>query len=303
VFNVYYLILAVGIVAGASSALFIQASTSPPGVVVATRLLLAAMMLTPVAIWAMKQDGRRWTLKSVVVPSLAGAFFLSVHLVTWTIGVRLTTVANASLIVNLMPVAMPFAMFFVMREKITRVEIVGSLLALAGVLILTIGKADFSIASLKGDIVCAGSMLLAVAYLVSTKMFAKGRPIWLHVTAVYWIGGLIALVLSVPEWGRLNTPGRFEMLMLLGLAVIPTVIGHSAMQLTMVKLRSQVVSTANLGQFVCAAIFGWLFFKQVPGVPFYLASLLIVAGAITVVLGSPKKTQRDIARAATQGEH
>jgi len=295
--NPYYLILAVGIVAGASSALFIQASTSPPSVVVAFRLLMAALILLPVLLVALKKDGRQWSARSFWLPAVPGAAFLSLHLITWTVGVRMTSVANASLIVNLMPVAMPFAMFFVLKEKITAVEIAGSVVALVGVGVLTLGSADFSMASLKGDFVCGGSMLFAVAYLVSTRVFGRGRPVWTYVVPVYFIAGLIALGASTADWHRLTAPSSFEWLMLVCLALIPTVIGHSAMQITMLKLPSQTVSIANLGQFICAAVFAWIFFNQTPKAEFYLASPLIVIGAMIVVFGSPRRVQLELDKA------
>ncbi len=284
-----YLILAVGVVAGASSALFIQASTTPPGTVVAVRLLLAALVLLPVMIWDMKRDGRVWTFAKFWLPVVPGGIMMGLHLITWTIGVRQTSIANASLIVNLMPVAMPFVMYFAAKEKITRFEILGSLLALTGVAVLTIGQAEFSSHSFRGDLICSGSMMLAVFYLVSARLFAKGRPLWTYIVPLYFIAGLLALAFSVFEWPRLAPPSTHEVVMLVCLALIPTVIGHSAIQVSMLQMRSQVVSIANLGQFIVAAVMAWVFFHQTPAASYFIASPLIALGALIVVFGSSKR--------------
>ena len=56
---------------------------------------------------------------------------LAAHFITWAYGARMTLTAQASLIVNLAPVAIPFFLHWLLRERINCREILGTGLALS----------------------------------------------------------------------------------------------------------------------------------------------------------------------------
>ena len=80
-----------------------------------------------------------------------------------------------------------------------------------------------------------------------------------------------------------------NLLMVLALAGISTVIGHSALNYAMQQLRGQTVTVLNLFQFVVAGIFAYLLYGEVPGIMFYPASVLVISGLLLVVWN-----QRDV---------
>ena len=76
-----------------------------------------------------------------------------------------------------------------------------------------------------------------------------------------------------------------EILIIVALGVIPTVIGHTLLNLTMKMFRGQVVALANMGQFLFAGIMAFVIpaIGETPGMAFYPASLLVIIG-VTVAL-------------------
>jgi drug/metabolite transporter (DMT)-like permease len=283
---VHYLLLILGVFACATSVIMLKAGASHPVVVSAGRLLLASLLLAPLLFAALRVDRR--PLSTLLLRSAPGAALLAAHFITWVIGARNTSAANGSLIVNLVPVAMPVFMFLLFRETLTRREVIGSLVALAGVAVLSAPNLRFDASAALGDAMCFLSMLLVTGYLVVSRLRNDGGSIWLYVVPLYFLAGLMcaALALFWPGPAAIFPAGadpRRELLLLLGLAVIPTIVGHSLLNKSMRVLPGQTVSIFNLGQFIFAGVMAYLFYREVPSPRLYIAGAMVVAGAALVV--------------------
>lgn len=199
----------------------------------------------------------------------------------------MTLAANGTLIVNMVPIVMPFFLFLFLREKINRIEVAGTLLALVRIFILTLGNYRIEPGNLLGDLVCFGSMLLFALYLVCGRANRGMGSLWLYIVPLYAIAGVICLILALPFANPFAIlPGR-EILLLAGLGLIPTVMGHSLLNLSLKHFGGQTVSVCNLGQFAFAGVLAFLIFAELPHPPFYLAVVLVVSGAWIVVRAMP----------------
>ena len=115
-------LLVFGLWACATSVIFIRESTVHPVVLAGYRLLFAALFLLPLYAAALKQYGgglNRSRLRRTLLP----AVFLAVHLASWNYGARMTPAANATILVNLLPLATPFLLLVVVKERVNRGEI------------------------------------------------------------------------------------------------------------------------------------------------------------------------------------
>lgn len=283
-----YLLLLFGVYCCSTSVIFIKIGQTDPVVLSAYRLLLGGLFLVPLSFraWRKAQDQLPARLLQRVLPP---ALFLGVHFISWIIGARLTPSANASLLVNMVPVVMPFLLFFVIHERISRAEGLGTLVAMAGVVLL--GAGDFSLSPeyAMGDAVCFLSMLFYAFYLIFARKNRDLPSVYLYVVPVYLLAGvfclLIALVLELS--GRdvcwLGPDLRMETVSILGLALIPTVLGHSIINWALRTIRGQAVVIINLAQFIFAGVMGFVLLSEEPHVIFYLSSLLVVGGAVAVI--------------------
>lgn len=291
-----------GVFCCATSVLFIKSSTADPVFLASARQLLAAAFLAPwyfqarraaVSQTAAGSEAIPLRRRQVVLPGL----LLGAHFVSWIVGARLTPAANATLIVNMVPIAMPFLLLALAHERVTRRELVGTGLALGGVIFL--GAADFDAAPVHflGDLVCFGSMLLYAGYLAGGRAARSLPSLFLYVVPVYFAGGLACLVAGLVGWGGqlagllppwVGSPATLasprELLLLLGLTVMPTLLGHTLINRALRSLRGQVVSIVNLAQFVFAGLMAWFFLGERPAVAFLFAAALVVAGALVVLV-------------------
>ena len=278
------LVLFVGVFACSQAVIFIKASQVDPVLLSSFRLLGAAVLLAPLFERARRRHASVFGLRELrrsVVPGL----LLAAHFVSWAIGARMTLAANASLIVNMVPLAMPFFLYFVARERIARMELFATALGLTGIVVLSIG--DFESGDLGGDLVCFLSMLLFALYLALGRRNRDIPSIWLYVVPLYAIAGLLCLAAGAGKLGSvLSFPAR-EWLLLLALAVVPTILGHSLLNVAMKHFRGNVVSVCNVAQFAFAGVSAWMIFGEVPKPAFWPAALLVAAAAFIALRGSP----------------
>ena len=281
-----YLLLFLGVLACSTSAVFIRESTTDPLVLTAFRLVLASLFLAPVYFRQRRLHGAAFTaghLKRTRLPALV----LAAHLISWTLGARMTAVAQATLIVNLVPIALPFFLFWLVREHINRTEVLGTLLALVGLATLSVKDVLQGGGSLAGDAICLISMLLFALYLALGRRNRDFPSIWLYVIPVYAQASVICLVVALPRIGSFAFGSGREWALMAALALVPTVCGHSLLNAAMRRIRGQIVSLCNVSQFVFAGSLGFLLFGEVPRGLFYLASAIVVAGVAIVVTAMP----------------
>lgn len=276
------LLLLFGVFCGSTAVIMIKASTEHPLLIAAFRLLTAATILSPLFFrdlrnWQGKYGWRElgWT----AVPGL----FLALHFMSWITGARISLVANASLIANLTPVAMPFFLMLFYREKITRMELIGTACTLVGLLILGGANLRLNPETVHGDLICFASMLAFAAYLALGRKNGPRLTIWLYMVPLYATAGLISLITASFVINPIKSYTLENILFILGLAIIPTVFGHTILNYSMKFFRGQVVSVTNLNQPLFAGILGYLVFGEVPRPVFYLAALVIIIGVLIVL--------------------
>lgn len=283
------ILLSVGVFCAATSVVMTKASTLTPEWLSAGRLLVAAAALLPVFL----RDKKRYpefSFRSTLTLSFLPALLLAFHFITWTVGARWTTSTNATLIVNLIPVTMPFFSFFLLRETINGKELLGTALVFIGVLIL--GYSDFILSTqlLAGDLVCVLSMLLLTWYLILARKNKSVPSIWLYLVPLFTQAGFMCLFSGLIRSGMPTSLPPSEWIHILLLGLIPTVCGHSLLNWAMHWFRSQLVAIVNQLQFVYAGILGYLFFREQPPWSFYLASSFMLAGVVWSIFTKIERT-------------
>jgi drug/metabolite transporter (DMT)-like permease len=274
-----HLILLSGVFACSTAILFIKASAIHPVYLSGLRLAIAAVFLFPAFLKQLHEHHQHipYNWSASILPGIV----LGLHFITWIVGARMTSSANATLIVNLVPVVMPFFLAVQIHEKLSRIEWVGTLASALGLAVLIFADFDRSKRTLPGDALCFLAMLLFCVYLVLGRQ-NRHRPVWLYVVPLYAVAGVFCLALT-PLFVNPFHPMPFrEILLVLGLGLLPTVLGHSALNFSMKHFRGQVVSVVNMGQFVFAGALAFAFFHEIPAWSFYPAGMLFVLSGILV---------------------
>lgn len=289
------LILIFGSFAGACSIVFIKASTLNPILLAAYRQLFAVVILAPVFISAVKKSGRKLTF-AMIKPSILPGVLLGLHFIAWNMGARRTLAANGTLLVNMVPVVMPLFAFLFYREVVNLFEIIGTAVAMTGMVLLGITDFHTGRETFVGDMLCFVSMILAAVYLALGRRSYEGtgESLWIYIIPLYFTGGAVCFIVSLFFTGPGEKLTLFNILMAGGLAAVSTVGGHTIYNRSMRKLRSQLVTLVNLSQVIFGAILGFLFFNEMPSGMFYLAAPVILAGTVLAVVFSNRKRSGEI---------
>jgi drug/metabolite transporter (DMT)-like permease len=276
----YYALIIFGVWTCSTAIIFIRQSTLHPILIVAMRLLIGATILFPFYLRDHLRSGERFTfakMRSSVLPGI----MLALHFITWVIGARMAQPAQASLIVNLVPLVMPFLLYFVTKERLHRAEWIATGMALVGLGILGYGDFHLDRETFLGDAICFGSMLLFSVYLILSRKNREKGGIFEYVVPLYYVAGICCLVPALLIPGALDgidVPREWVIAFLL--ALLPTAFGHTILNFSMRKLRGQTVSIFNSGQFIFAGTMAYFVEKIKPGFGFYPAAVLLLAGAI-----------------------
>ena len=102
----------------------------------------------------------------------------------WHWGLTLTSVSNATFIVNLGNVGVGFAAWFFLKERPTPVWFIAVILAMAGAAALSLGAAGGGSGNIRGDLLSLAAAVLVSGYLLASKL---ARRTMSGIDAVFWL--------------------------------------------------------------------------------------------------------------------
>ena len=111
-----YWLIAFGVAAVSTSAIFVKLSATPPVVLAFYRVLFAWLLLAPV-LFARERDALRRTPGRDAALALLSGVFLALHYVVWFFSLRLTSVASSTVLVTTQPIWVMLIAYVLWRER------------------------------------------------------------------------------------------------------------------------------------------------------------------------------------------
>jgi drug/metabolite transporter (DMT)-like permease len=269
--------LSVAVLAVSWGAPLARLTAAAPLAVAMWRMTLAASLLLPFS-------AARGTL---VIPArhrpaaaLSG-LLLGMHFGLWIPSLWLTSVSASVVLVTTGPLWVLLLSPRFLGVHIAGRNLVSFALALTGVVIIVGGDFHLSPRALVGDLMALAGGACAAGYLVVGKRLRHEVPLAGYLTVVYG-GAAMALVaavvvLRVPAWPT----ATIAWLPLLGMALGPTLTGHTLLNWALAHLEAYRVNLAVLLEPVLASLWTWLFIGEVP--PLHvLPGAALVLGALAL---------------------
>ena len=280
-------LLVFGVFVTSTAVIMIKICTVHPVLLAAYRLLIAAAVLSPLFVRDLRANRSSYGL-SHLRRSLLPGIMLGAHFSSIIYGLRKTSAVNGCLIANMVPIVMPFLLYLFAREKVKLGEWVGTVLAMAGLVVLTGSDYSLSAEGFMGDVICLVSMVLLGCYFALGRRNRDFPTIWLYVVPLYFAAGVLCFLVSLLcRVSPTDIGSTGDIWLILGLGIAPTVVGHSIMNYSMRHLRGQAVSIVNLGQFVFVGVMAFLLWHEAPQWSFYIACPLLVSGALLALRSTP----------------
>jgi len=269
--------LSVAVLAVSWGAPLARVTAAAPLAVAMWRMTLAAGLLLPFA-------AVRGTL---VVPArhrpaaLLSGLLLGLHFGLWIPSLWLTSVSASVVLVTTQPLWVLLLSPRFLGARIAGRNVVSFALALTGVVIIAGGDFHLSPRALVGDVMALAGAACMAGYMIVGKRLRRDVPLAGYLTLVYG-GAAVTLVvgviaLRVPPWPTVAV----AWLPLLGMALGPTLTGHTLLNWALAHLEAYRVNLAVLLEPVLASLWTWLFIGEVP--PLHvLPGAALVLGALAL---------------------
>lgn len=278
------LILVIALIAVSGAAVFVRLADAPSLVVAAWRMLIAAGVLLPWTLRALRRTPMRaehWR------PTLLAGVLLGIHFATWISSLSFTSVAASVALVSTTPMWVVLLAWIFMQRIPTLSVLFGVLLAVAGGAVIAFGGVSGSESSsnaLLGDgLAVIGAVAIAGYLLLGRSVQRQGLPLAAFIGVAYAVAALLLLPLpAIAGWSYVDY-SSVTFLYLVLLALVPQLIGHTGIQYAMAHLEPIRVSTAVLMEPVGAALFAWLLFTEVPSAITALGATILLLGVFITV--------------------
>lgn len=214
-------------------------------------------------------------MKQTAVPGL----LFSLSFISGFASVRMTSIANATLITTIQPVLVLFVAPKMFGERLRARQLTYSATSMAGVLTVVLAAASTSGAKLSGDVMALLNVTIWTAYfIISKKRRLAGVHSWSYLAAVFTWASVVILPFGAIGSNDLGAMKPSDWLYVITMAVGPGLVGHGLM--TWAQSHVDVTLASLLGLFspVISTIGAWWAFGE-------SLTLWQVVGAV-LVLGS-----------------
>ena len=259
--------MSVGIVAISFASIFIKFCDDVPSIMIATyRLTISSIILLTIA----KGRGIRFTSfsKKQLLIGVLGGFFLSLHFSFWISSLKFTSVASSVVLVTTNPIFVGLFSYLLFREKQPPELILGIILSFSGSVILAIGDSGLQGLSIQnpsfllGDVLALLGAIMTSGYLMIGSKLRQEMDVLSYVSVVYTFSACFLLIASV-SWGIPFTGYKASSYLYMALlAVVPQLIGHTAINWSLKHLKTSMVAITILGEPVGASILAYIIFRE-----------------------------------------
>lgn len=282
-----YLVLMLGVLSVSFAAIFIRIAEAPPLVIATYRLVIAAAILGP---FALVRSGRlpKRLSKSDTLLIMLSSVFVALHFALWTTSLSYTSIASSVVIVTSHPVFVAIISYFLWGERLNKLAALGIAIALGGVVLINYGGFAVSSRAIMGDIMALFAAVSMGVYLIIGRQL-RGRISILPYLAIIYAGAAVLLLLATVFSGHaLFGYSSQTYTMLLLLALVPQLIGHSSLNLAVRLMPVTIVSVGILGEPVIAIALGYAILEEGITAIEIAGSLLTLGGILVVMIYRPK---------------
>jgi drug/metabolite transporter (DMT)-like permease len=282
------------ILAVSTASIFIRFAQpyAPALVIAAWRLVLATLVLAPIAFLRHRSELRRLSRRDLGLALLSG-LFLALHFATWITSFQFTTVASAVVLVSTVPLWVALLSPFTIKEPLTGLVVTGIFLTLLGSAVVGLSDvcawssgrltcppvADFIRGkAFLGDLLALTGGVMGAGYLLVGRRLRAEISLVPYVFVVYGMAGAVVLAAVTFSGQKLIGFPPQAYLWLVLLALVPQLLGHSTFNWALRYLSAAYVSITLLGEPVGSTILAYFLLKETP-------SALKLFGAILILVG------------------
>jgi drug/metabolite transporter (DMT)-like permease len=258
--------------------------TSTTGLVTSFyRLWFAIPLLWSIALWVPGMRPR-FTARWCKACCLGGTLF-GIHQVFFFNSLKLTSVANVTIIGAVQPALVLLLAGKLFGEQVTARGLLWAIVAFFGTAIVMVGSAGMQGWSPLGDALAVANLLAFTAYFLASKQIRTTVATFEYVVGMTTVAGMVVLVFCLVSDQHLGAPVGRDWLIFAFLAVVPGTLGHFLTNWAHEHTPAFVMSIMLLAVPVLASVGAALFLGESLR-PAHLIGGTVVLVAIGIVVRS-----------------
>lgn len=295
-----YAVIALAIVATSSAAILIRfalAEDMPPLLIAGSRLAVATVALTPLALGRHRGRIANLSRREAALVAMSG-LCLAAHFTAWVSSLQYTTVLVSVVIVSTGPIWVAIMEVVFLNIRLSRLVVAGLLVALAGGALIGIpldGGAVLADAELQGTITGAvlawlGALSVSV-YMLIGRMLRAQLPVIPYVWLVYGTASIAAAIVMLFSGTPLLGFRMEGYLILLTMGLVPQLLGHSSLNYLLEYFPAALVSMFSQLEPIGSAVLALFLFRELPPQQQIVGSLLILVGVVLASRGEIRQAE------------
>jgi drug/metabolite transporter (DMT)-like permease len=277
-----WLTLSLAVLFVSFGAVLVRLAAAPALAVSFFRVAIASLVLAPFAVGRARRSwpalGRRRVLLL-----LAAGLALALHFATWISSLSYTSIASSVLLVNTAPLFTLALSRIFLRERIAPVVLLAMPIALLGAALIALGDWSGSPGSLRGNLLALAGALTVAAYQVIGRGLRDALPLDAYVLGVWTTAAAVLAALALAFGVPLTGYAPRTWLVLMALALVPTLGGHGLVNKSLRSLPAPTVGLFLLGEPLGASLLAFLVFGEVPGAWTFAGGAIVLAALVLVI--------------------
>lgn len=254
------------------------AAALSPLEVTSLRMLLGALLVGGAA----RVAGSRLRLSAAELWRLLPVGLVAAgHFVTFIASLYFTTVAHSVTLVYTAPLFIAALSRRVLREPLPPRTLPGSLVAIAGVGILTGLEPRLTARMLTGDLLAVAAAFTFALYSLLGRRERETLPLLAYATWVYLLAGLVTAPFALGVLGRAVPSGA--LLAVAAMAVFPMALGHTLYNAAVRRLHPSIPNLIAMQEATLAILLAWLLLGEAPSASALAGAAVTLTGVAMVL--------------------
>lgn len=263
----YYSLLILGGISFGTASIFIKLSGMTPSSLAFFRFFISGLIISAFVGIDPRKILKYWVF----------GILLALHMMTFIISVYTTSIIDATVLVS----TSPFFVILLSRYtsfKNERRDFIATFIGFSGVVLINF---PLSYGYLIGNAIAIVSALLIALYTVGLSNVREENSLKLT-SSIYLSSSIFTFPFMIYQGiGNINI---ISLLSLLGLILLPTLLGHTSIVVSSGKVKPQHIEIIGLLEPVTASILALLIFNQVPNLYQILGSTLIILSVFYILI-------------------
>jgi drug/metabolite transporter (DMT)-like permease len=247
--------------------------------IVFTRMVLGV----PIMVFMAYRFGDGLSRELMRRTALPGVLF-ALSFITGFAAVKMTSIANATLMSNLQPVLVLFVAGRLFGERLRVRQLVYGAASMAGVLTVVLAAASTSGAHVSGDLMAAANVVIWTGYfLIAKQQRVDGVDSWSFLAAIFVWASVVVIPFGLVASNDLGRITVRDWLLALGMALGPGVIGHGLMTWSQSHVGVSLASILGLLSPVLSTSLAWVAFGESLTFVQLVGSAVVIASLVALV--------------------